>query len=654
LEFLGRLDHQVKIRGFRVEPGEVEAVLRRDPAVRECAVVAREDVPGDRRLVAYVVGEGDAEAHRERLGRMLPDYLVPSAFVRLDGLPLTPNGKLDRRSLPTPAYAAPRERYVAPRTVTEAALAEIWAEVLGVERVGVHDGFFVLGGHSLSAMRVIARVQSVFGVWIPIRDLFRGPTVAQAAERIEALQTAAMPASYADSPAALTDADLDAALAVPGEVEDLYPLAPLQEEILERELSGSAAQTYHMQTVQRIEGPLDAGLLRRVWSEVVNRHPFLRTSFVWEGLPRPLQRVAAAVGPEWRMEDWRALPPAEQDAALESFLAEDRARGFVLDAPPLLRHALFRVGYEAYWFVWSKHQLVLDGWSAVRVRSEVYALYRARAAGQALELETLPPYRDYITWIAEQDEGEAERYWRGALAGFRAPTPLAADRPPGASAGEQYAERVLRLPRHETRRVEEAARRMQVTVNTLLQGAWALLLARRAGSDDVLFGNTGWGRPVSLPGAQEMVGHFNNTLPLRVRVPGDARLRAWLAQLQRDGGRMGDFEHVSLSKIRRWSGLPDGAPLFESIFMFENYPAGNFAAASGSSALRLEPPRVIYWAPYALTLVVWSGTSFDMVLKYDESRFDAATAGGILGELADLLGQISSGPDVPLADLTAV
>jgi acyl carrier protein len=193
LDFLGRVDHQVKIRGFRIEPGEIEAVLRRHPAVSECAVVVREDIAGEKRLVAYVVGAVETDALREHLRGSLPDYMVPGAFVRLESLPLTPNGKLDRKALPAPEYEADTERYVAPRTPVEEVVAGIWAEVLRLERVGVHDNFFDLGGHSLLATRMASRIRAAFSVELPLRALFEGPTVAELAARVEEMRRAEVP-----------------------------------------------------------------------------------------------------------------------------------------------------------------------------------------------------------------------------------------------------------------------------------------------------------------------------------------------------------------------------------------------------------------------------------------------------------------------------
>jgi len=640
LEYGGRLDHQVKIRGFRIEPGEVEAVLRRHPGVRDCAVLVREDVPGDPRLVAYVAGDAEQDEFRAHLRRGLPEYMVPSAFVPVDALPLTPNGKLDRRALPAPAYVDVRERYVAPRTDAETAMAAIWAEVLGREQVGVHDNFFALGGHSLLAMRIISRVRAELGVELAVRVLFESPTVAGAAEQVEALA-----AADAEPLAGLTDEDLDAALSVAGEVEDLYPLAPQQEEMLRHVLSGRAGHIDQVQSVQRLEGPLDAGLLRQVWAEVVARHATLRTSFLWDGLRRPLQRVAMETELPWRVEDWRGMPATEQEAALERYLAEDRAHPLALDEPPLLRYALFRVGDEAHWLAWTHPPLLLDGGSRMLVQGEVSRLYAARAAGRDLAPGNAPPYRDHVAWLARQDGVAAARYWQEALAGFGGATPLGADRAPG---GVRHAEAVRRGPDGYAERLADAARRMRVVPGTLLQGAWALLLARRGGVDDVVFGSTGGGRPAALGGVEEMVGPFTTTLPLRVRVPGDARLGVWLAELQRTQLRMAEFEHAPLERVRQWSGIPDGAPLFESTFQFENHPVRH---AGNAGPVRMDEVRVVSWTPYPLSLVVRSGTPFELVLKYDENRFDGATVEGMLDQLGILLDQMCGNPDVPLAEL---
>ncbi|HEX2077660.1 MAG TPA: amino acid adenylation domain-containing protein [Longimicrobium sp.] len=1097
VEYLGRLDGQVKVRGFRIEPEEVAAVLRRSAGVADCAVTVREDVPGDRRLVAYVAGRADAEALRAALRESLPEYMVPAAIVVLERLPRTSNGKLDSAALPAPAYAA--RRYVAPRTPAEETLAGIWAEVLRLDRVGVEDSFFELGGDSILSLQVVARARRA-GLEVTPRQIFEHPTVAslaagagvagasvgaeqgrvrgrvpltpiqawyleqdqpapghfnqavllavdpaldndtleaalaavlehhdalrlrfrhtdagweqahadevgivlervdlsaldaaeqdraqgdlaaerqrgldlergplgravlfdrgprgrvlmlavhhfvvdgvswrllredveracgqllrgepvdlgpksssyrlwalaleayaaaggpdgeaaywmaQGAEgvaplpvdgqgdrtmgaarsvtvRLDAEETRALlqevPAAYRTQVndvllAALADAvrrwtggarvrlaleghgreeevapgvdltrtvgwftsvypvvlDVSGA-AGPGErlkrvkeqlravplrgigygvlrylgrdprvraalaaqpepevgfnylgqfdqgmaaterlrfaagrlgpstapenrrtallnvtgrvaggvlqlewtyaegvhrretvervaglylealrtliahcrqagaggctpsdfplaglsqaqvdavtagrrVEDLYPLSPLQEGMLFHALYGGGTQAYQAQVGQRLEGALDVEALRRAWAEVVRRHAVLRTSFAWEGLPRALQRVEAQAEVPWVTEDWTGLSDDEQEAALERYLAADRARGFDLDRAPLLRCALFRVSDQVHWIAWSVHHLLLDGWASSRVADEVMRLYRGWSTGQAVPLPPVRPYRDYVAWLLRRDHDAAERHWRGVLAGFRAPTPLPADRP-AAGAGERYARRVLNLPAELTGRLEEAARRRGVTLNTVLQGAWALLLARYAGTDDVLFGNVVSGRPAELEGSDAMVGMFINTLPVRVRVPAGERLGGWLAEVQRTGAASREHEHTSLVQAQGWSEVPRGTPLFESLFVFENFPVERGGTGEADPALRVTRARGVEWTTYPLTFIGAPGRRLHLELKYDEDRFRAETVQRILEQLARVLEQVAGGADVRVADLT--
>ncbi|HEV7587815.1 MAG TPA: amino acid adenylation domain-containing protein, partial [Longimicrobium sp.] len=466
LEFIGRLDGQVKIRGFRVEPGEVEVALRRHPGVSACAVVVREDVPGDRRLAAYVVGGASAPELRAHLRRTLPEHMIPSAFVALEALPQTANDKLDREALPAPDYARADREHVAPRGATEEALASIWAEVLRIDRVGVEDGFFTLGGDSILAIRVATRARKA-GMEVTPRALFEHHTIAalaaalagpSAAEAVAdpAVGGAAEPSASrrhtpADFPlASLSETELEAALAGAGEVEDLYPLTPLQEGLLYHSLQGAGHQEYQIQLALRLEGELDGDRFRRAWLRLVDRHAPLRTDFAWRDLARPLQRVHRAVELPWVQEDWSARSDAKQEAALERFLEADHARGFALDEAPLLRFALFRVGDSAHWFAWSLHHLLADGWSTSRIMDEVFRLYSADAGAEAAGLAPVRPYRDFVAWLADQDQNAAERHWRGVLAGFAAPTQLGVDRPPVPGAASRHASRRMALSVEQT------------------------------------------------------------------------------------------------------------------------------------------------------------------------------------------------------------
>jgi hypothetical protein len=449
--------------------------------------------------------------------------------------------------------------------------------------------------------------------------------------------------------AGLTQQELDALLTGRRGVEDLYPLTPMQEGLLFHTLAGGEPQPYQVQTTMRLEGNLDADLLRRAWTQVAARHAILRTAFLQN--PRgPLQRVDAAASLPWTAEDWRGRSDEAQEAALERFLSDDRARGFALDEPPLMRCALFRAGDAAWWLVWSHHHLLFDGWSAARIHGEMLQLYRAWSAGHEAELKRVRRYRDYVEWLARQDQSAAEHYWRRVLAGFHAPTPVGGA--PAAASDGRPAKRSVVLAPERARRLEEAARRRQVSLNTVVQGAWALLLSRSSGEEDVVFGATVSGRPSELPGAEEMVGLFINTLPVRARVRGGERLGAWLGELQRAQTEAREYEYAPLVQVQRWSDVPARSPLFESLIVFENYP-GERGASAGAEP-RITGARTVEWTTYPLTLWVDPRRGLRLSLSYHEGRFDGAAVEGMLRRLDRVLEQVAGGADLRLRELETI
>ncbi len=421
LEFRGRIDHQVKVRGFRIELGEVESALLADPAVREAAVLAREDVPGDRQLVAYVVLEGNGElgALRDRLRRSLPDYMVPSALVVLDRFPLTPGGKLDRKALPAPVRGGgPEDGWTAPRTPTEEIVAGIWAELLRLDRVGAHGDFFELGGHSLLGSQAMARLREAFGVTLPLRALFEAPTVAGIAERLAAAREGEpLPPVRRQSAAGPA------------------PLSFPQERLwfLERLQPGTAA--YHIPFVLRLTGPLNVQVLERTLNEIQRRHEVLRTSFPLAG-DQPVQAVSPVVPSILPVVDLRALPAEAGRSEATRLAAEEGGRPFDLERGPLWRAHLLWTGEREHVLLSTLHHLVSDGWSTGVLVEELGALYPAFAAGLPSPLSELPvQYGDYARWQREVLAGEVLAaqlaYWRARLAGSSR-GPRAAPRSPPA------------------------------------------------------------------------------------------------------------------------------------------------------------------------------------------------------------------------------
>ncbi len=417
-------------------------------------------------------------------------------------------------------------------------------------------------------------------------------------------------------------------------VEAVYPLSPMQQGMLFHSLYAPDSGVYVEQMTCTLGGDLDVVAFERAWQQVVERHPILRTAFVWKRLDRTFQVVHREVGLSLERLDWRGLSAPEQVAQLEAMLRADRCRGFDVSKAPLLRLALMRTAEDSWQFMWTHHHAVLDGWSVPLLLKEVLALYEATRQGRAVRLESVRPYRDYIAWLQKQDLSKAEAFWRKTLEGFTAPTLLVVDHPTQGTAG--YAELETRLSAETTEALQSLARQNQLTMNTLIQGAWALLLSRYSGEKDIVFGATVSGRPADLSGAESMVGLFINTLPVRVQVPPEVTLLPWLKQLQAQQVELRQYEYSPLVQIQGWSQVPRGLSLFDSILVFENYPVGDFLQQMEKS-LRVRDVRSLEQTNYPLTVA--SGPGRELVLKilYDGRRFDADTIVRMLGHLSTLL-----------------
>ncbi|MBV9772839.1 MAG: AMP-binding protein, partial [Gemmatimonadetes bacterium] len=427
-------------------------------------------------------------------------------------------------------------------------------------------------------------------------------------------------------------------------MEDVYPLSPTQEGMLFHTLSDPRSGMYVGQFGFRVAADLDADAFARAWQGVVDRHPALRTGFAWERVATPLQVVVRAAALPFRSEDWRGDAPETRAAKLEAFLRADREEGFDLRRAPLMRLALFRLGDAEYQVVWTHHHMILDGWSLGRVYRDVLALYPAYVEGREARLPRPRPYRDYIAWLRERAPEPAEHFWREALAGFSTPTPLGIGRPSeAASAGASEAgRRALLLPREATAAVQALARRGRITTGTVVQGAWALLLSRYSGEEDVVFGTAVSGRPAGLEGVEEMVGLFVATLPLRARVLSDATVLEWLECLHRWQAEMREHEHAPLVRIQGWSEVPRGLRLFDSVVALQNHPV---ASSTSPEGLRVEEVWGLQTndAPLALT-VSPVGEETRLECTYHSGRFRADEVERALEHLGAVLEALAAGP----------
>jgi pristinamycin I synthase-3/4 len=647
LDFLGRLDAQVKVRGHRVEPGEVEAALAALPGVRQAVVVGREDGHGTR-LVAYFVGDPQPAAElRAALRITLPEYMLPSAFVHLDALPLTASGKTDRRALPAPPPVGEEtgEAYRAPRTGLEEALAEAWREVLGVARVGIDDDFFDMGGHSLLATRVLSRVRQRLGVELPVRALFEHPTVASLAAAVaaarETIGTAPQPP--------LVAAGRREPLPLSFSQQRLWFLAELEPD----------SPFYNLPAAVRLRGELSEAALRRALGEIVRRHEALRTVFRPGGDGAPVQEVRAAPDDfPLPVVDLRTFPPSEARAeALRLAAAEARAP-FDLCRGPLLRALLVRVADREHVLVLTLHHIAGDAWSVGLLFAELGALYGAFREGAASPLAPLPvQYPDYAAWqrawLSDQALEAQLAYWRARLEGAPARLELPTDRPRPPVQSHRGKVLPFDVSPELTRRLRALSRREDATPFMVLLAAFALVLQRLSGTDDLVVGAPVAGR--TRPEVEGLIGFFVNTMALRVDAAGDPSFRELVRRVRET--TLEAYAHQDLPFDRVVEELhPERTlghnPLFQVALALQNVPRGS--AEPAGLTLELEDVHS-GTAKFDLFLeLVEEGERLGARLEYATDLWEEEGARRIASLFVRLLDAAVAEPDASLAALGEV
>lgn len=437
------------------------------------------------------------------------------------------------------------------------------------------------------------------------------------------------------------------------EIEAIYPLSPMQQGMLFHSLQHPDEPLYFEQLHCVIEAELDIEAFSRAWQTVVNRHSILRTCFVWKRLDKLLQVVNKSVAVPVEYADWRGESSEVQSARFQAFLSEDKKRGFNLGKAPLLRLALFRMSDRLYRFVWSNHHILLDGWSLPLLLGEILECYEAYLRGANPALPPVRPYRDYINWLQQQDMARAEEFWRQRLGDFAAPTPLTmqriSPRQPRSDGGYLKAE--YSFSAATTAQLQAFAQHHRITLNTLVQGAWALLLNHYSGENDVVFGTTVSGRPPDLSGSDRMLGLFINTLPNRIRIGEKDQLVPWLQAIQSSQYETRDFEYTPLTEVHGWSRVPRSQPLFNSILVFENYPVDS-AFSDQSGSLRFSDIVNFERTNYPLTVAASPGKEFYLAIAYEEALFDDQAIQRMLGHLANLLKGFVERPSTWLTSYT--
>ena len=668
LEYVGRADFQVKIRGVRVELGEIEAVLGAQPSVGSAVVVVREGRSGQAVLVGYVVSAAGAvvepEAVRAGVAAAVPEYMVPAQVVVLEAWPVTVSGKVDRAALPEPVFGADERRFRAPSTPVEQLLAEVFARVLGVERVGLDDDFFRLGGDSIMAIQVVARARER-GVVLSPRQLFDGRTVAavaaaaaaagpaeEAARRFDEMPLPTLPPAQRSSAPECRYAG----------VVQVWPPAPLQAGMLfhawrpplwgVRGRWGRPAPGWmcmRCSAVLGLSGRVEARRLRAAAQAVLDRYASLRVAFVTDGVETPVQVVLDGLEvPWWEADVSAAAAGGEREAALAQVLQRDADAGFELATAPLLRFGLVTVdpgaesGVGQFRLVFSYHHVLLDGWSMPLVLRDLLSVY---ARGDAAVLGPVVSYRRYLGWLADQDAAGSVAVWQQALAGAE-PTLLA---PVGARPQGRAAAVSTVLDDRVTAALAELAGRLSVTVNTVVQAAWAIVLGKLTGRSEVVFGATVSGRPAQVPGIEQMVGLFINTIPVRVGLDPAESIETLLQRVQGEQARLFEHHHVPLVDIQRAAGV--GA-LFDTLTVFESYPVDRDALAARLGAieeLQLTSVGGTGGTNYPLTVVVDPGDRLQLRLLHRPSVFDERWVRQVAARLVRVLQAMSIDPAAAVA-----
>ncbi len=650
LEFLGRRDQQVKLRGFRIELGEIEAVLATHPQILQAAVIAREDVPGNKALVAYlVVREEPAVTElRDFLLVRLPDYMVPAAFVILEKLPLTPNGKIDRQALPAPGEnrLGTTVEPVAPRTPTEAALAKIWAELLGVQHPGIHDNFFALGGHSLMAVRMVFQIRKALNVKLTMTAVFEFPTIAALSKVVDEIKIADETNSPLRPMRRATSDPL-----VPRKCSASYS----QEQIWFLDQLKPGSSVYNVPLMIRLRGRLNESLLQQSLNDLVQRHEVLRTTFSNEN-GVPAQVVAPQQSLKLSVINLKNISEAGRETEAFRLIHESAGRSFDLSCGPLVRAELFGLGEENHVLLLTIHHIVFDGWSVDVLLRDLAASYSAFYHGNTPEMPSLPiQYADFATWQRQYLTPEiVERhleYWQGQLAGVPTLLELPTDRPSETATKNNGAEIPFKLSAETASAIRTVGRQHNTTLFVVVLAAFQSLLHRYTRQEQVLVGTPYNGRTISE--VEDLVGFFVNSLPVKAdfsKNPSFVELLQQVRDTVRAVQTHQDFPFDRLVQELQPARESNRNPLFQTCVVVEITPLEACKIPGITIELKELNPSD---AMFDLTLLVRdNGGELDCELRYNADLFSDSTIKHLLGSYQNLLAGILAEPQQKISKIS--
>ncbi|CAH8711302.1 non-ribosomal peptide synthetase [Paenibacillus thiaminolyticus] len=640
IEFIGRKDNQVKIRGNRIELGEIEAVLSQHKDVREAVVIVHEYEPDDKRLIAYIVGTGDADQWKKHVSEQLPPFMVPSYFVTMDSLPLTVNGKIDRKALPLPETRAIDDNYIAPRNRTEDLVASIWREILKAERISIHDSFFDLGGHSLLATQVISRLQDAFHLSIPLRALFDCPTVASLHTRIMEIR---QQGKRERTPAIR-----------PAHNREKLPLSFAQQRLWFLHQLEPNSTAYNIPYMWRLTGAWNANALEAGLNALIQRHEILRTVFPNEN-GQPIQTIEPYRFRTLPVIDLSDLTAAEKDEKINAYTEQEAGITFDLTRGPLVQAKLLATGQEEYILLCTMHHIISDGWSEDIFLNEWLALYEEAHSGTRAELAALPiQYADYALWqrewLTDEVMGQQLEYWNTELSGELPVLQLPIDRPRPAVQSYAGSMHKIVLPPSLLEKLKAVSRQVNTTLFMTMLAAYQGFLSRYTGQTDILVGSPAANR--NIKEIEGLIGFFVNTLVYRANVQDNPTFKQLLAQVKEKSLQAQENQDVPFEKMVEML-QPERntsySPIFQTMFTWAEMKSAVYHTSSGM----LETLDIDH-----------SVSKFDMELSMCESEdglvanmiyntdlFNESTIRTMAGHFENWLQELVNNPDVPIAML---
>ncbi|GAB5525200.1 MAG: surfactin non-ribosomal peptide synthetase SrfAB [Roseivirga sp.] len=675
IAYLGRIDNQVKINGFRIELGEIESQLLTHDQVEEAAVVAKEKA-GNKFLAAFYVSDEpcDIKLLRTHLAATLPGYMIPSYFMHLTELPLTPNGKLDRKALPDPEVSVSKD-YQAPVSTEEKALAEVWTEVLGIDKLGVTDNFFSVGGDSIKSIQIGSRLRSL-GYDVTVQDIFLHQTIQQLAVNVRKL-TANEIATAVEEPMQLLSlerSDDDGQPLNPfnltykgltitqlGELQkkydiaDVYPLSPMQEGMLFHSLLDGETGSYLGQITCKVRGALNIEAIEQTMNLLMVRYEVLRTAFLHEGYEPPIQVVLKERKIDFVYENIReSCEAGNKDALIKALRLKERADGFDLSEDALMRLKVLQTKEEEHTFIWTHHHVLMDGWCMNIIVQEFEAIYAQLVKESPVYLPYTTPYSKYIQWLEERETTASTRYWQNYLEGYEGLTGLPVKTN---SAGQPSAYRLrnhkVQIEATQVQRWKKLAADCGVTPNTLFQLAWSVLLARYNHTSDIMFGAVVSGRSTEVNGIESMVGLFINTIPVRIKLNENVAVSELLKDIQQDTLNSVDHQYHPLSEIKALK--ESESDLFDHILTFENVPTGqktNSEADKDGRPFELEVEDSFIQTNYNLSVTVHTGDQYEIQFDYNGNHYQKDTIAAIASQLRNILHSLIQQPEILVKDLS--